>query len=83
MTDFEYAIHDGHIEIVKYTGTVSEVLIPSTIDGLPVTHIGDSAFSWCNNLTIVGRSETAAEWYANKEGIPFQKTDQACQLPPS
>ncbi|MBQ4143776.1 MAG: leucine-rich repeat domain-containing protein [Thermoguttaceae bacterium] len=48
-----------------------------------VMHIGDYAFNWCHNLTIVGRSETAAEWYANKEGIPFQKTDQACQLPPS
>ncbi|MBO5437240.1 MAG: leucine-rich repeat protein, partial [Thermoguttaceae bacterium] len=53
MTDFQYTRHNDHIEITKYIGCRSDVTIPSTIDGLPVTSIGDSAFTDSENLTSV------------------------------
>jgi len=42
--DFTYTINNGTITITKYTGAGGEVIIPSTINGLPVTSIGQSAF---------------------------------------
>jgi hypothetical protein len=43
----------GTITIIRYTGTDSAVDIPGTIDGLPVTSIGNGAFSNCASLTSV------------------------------
>ena len=44
--DFEYSvIRDGTISIDKYIGNAAEVVIPDTIDGIPVTLIEISAFS--------------------------------------
>ncbi|MEE0858725.1 MAG: leucine-rich repeat protein, partial [Acutalibacteraceae bacterium] len=37
--DYTYHISDGTVEIVEYTGTAENVIIPSTIDGLKVTQI--------------------------------------------
>jgi predicted small secreted protein len=42
--DFETGIADGQVTITRYVGTTMDVRIPSKIDGLPVTVIGDSAF---------------------------------------
>ncbi|MBQ4143796.1 MAG: leucine-rich repeat protein, partial [Thermoguttaceae bacterium] len=53
MTDFKYTAHYDHIEITKYTGSASSVTIPSSIDGLPVTSIGNEAFWCCKSLTSV------------------------------
>ena len=42
---------DG-VEIVRYIGRVSEVIIPETIDGMTVTMIGTSAFSYLRLTSV-------------------------------
>ena len=50
----EYEIVDGEVTITKCDETsFGEVVIPETIDGYPVTSIGDSAFSGCSSLTSI------------------------------
>ena len=44
--DTEYAVSD-------YTGSSTEVIIPSTYNGKTVTSIGYEAFSWCYSLTSI------------------------------
>lgn len=43
-TDFEYAFVDDHIVINRYIGSDESVVIPSEIDGKPVTKIGMTSF---------------------------------------
>src|SRR5438874_1417887 len=51
--DYTYTSNNSTITITKYTGPGGDVIIPSTIDGLPVTRIGDSAFSSSASLTAI------------------------------
>lgn len=51
--DFAYTAADGQITITHYTGTSGAVVIPATLEGLPVTKIADSAFYGIYNLTSV------------------------------
>ena len=55
--DFEYEIQGSGVSrtvaITKYKGTAARVVIPDRINGLPVTTIGEEAFSWCDSLTSV------------------------------
>jgi hypothetical protein len=51
--DYTYTTTNGTVTITKYTGSDGSVTIPGTIDGLPVTSIGASAFSSCTGLTNV------------------------------
>ena len=45
--DYQYAIlDDGSIEITRYSGDSTELIIPDTIDGKSVTTIGDGAFAY-------------------------------------
>ena len=48
-----YTTNNGTITITGYTGPGGAVTIPSTINGLPVTSIGNYAFSNCTSLTSV------------------------------
>lgn len=50
---FKYTNYHSTIIITGYTGSGGAVIIPSTIIGLPVTRIEDSAFSGCTSLTSV------------------------------
>jgi len=51
---FEYIeLGDGTIEISKYIGTETEVIIPSSIDGKVITTIGYMAFRNCSNITDI------------------------------
>ena len=61
-TEYEYAVckdEEGneYITLVRYIGSSTEVIIPEFIEhkgeNIPVTTIGDYAFSDCNNLTSV------------------------------
>ena len=63
---FTYITTNGTITITGYTGTNDDVIIPSTIDGLPVTSIGDNAFFNCRSLTSVtiGNGVTSIGWGA-------------------
>jgi hypothetical protein len=46
-----YVTNNGTVTITKYTGPGGTVIIPGTIDGLPVTRIQPSAFADCPSLT--------------------------------
>ena len=43
----------GGVTITGYTGRASALVIPATIEGLPVTTIGEGAFSLCTGLRSV------------------------------
>ena len=50
---YTYTTTDGTVTINGYTGSGGAVSLPSTMDGLPVTRIGDMAFLNCATLTSV------------------------------
>lgn len=43
-TDFEYVIEDGQTKITKYVGNDQYIVIPDSIEGVPVTEISYYAF---------------------------------------
>lgn len=51
--DFEYEIINGEAVITKYSGSDTELTIPSEIEGYKVTAIAGYAFNGCNNLESV------------------------------
>ncbi len=52
--DYKYIIlADGTIEIMDYSGSDTEVVIPSEINKHKVVSIGDKAFNDCENLTTI------------------------------
>lgn len=52
-TPYLYIIRNGVVIITRYTGFGGNVMIPSTIEGLPVRVIGTNAFFECLNVTGV------------------------------
>jgi hypothetical protein len=64
-SEYLYTTTDGTITITGYTGPGGDVTIPDTINGLPVTGVGDSAFSGCASLTgvtIPGSVTSIGNW---------------------
>ncbi len=58
-SDLHYVVtEDGNAQITYYTGSLSELVIPSEIDGYTVTSIADYAFYDCTVLTSVVLPET-------------------------
>jgi len=53
QAQFTCVTNNGTITITGYTGPAGDVIIPETIDGLPVTRIGDNAFEGRTDLTSV------------------------------
>jgi len=53
QAQFEYSVDNGAVTITKYAGPGGDVLIPDTIDGRPVTRIGDWAFASCSSITSI------------------------------
>jgi len=55
QAQFDYTTNNGAITIIRYSGTspYSEVTIPSTTNGFPVTSIGDFAFASITNVISV------------------------------
>ena len=53
QAQFNYTTNNGTITITGYTGPGGAVAIPATINGLPVTRIGDYAFYNKSSLTSV------------------------------
>ena len=51
--DFLCLTNGGSITITGYLGPGGDVTIPDTMDGLPVTSVGDLAFYKCSSLTSV------------------------------
>lgn len=52
-SDFAYTADGGEVTITDYIGTSEHVLIPDTIDGLPVTALGHRAFYEKTVTTVV------------------------------
>lgn len=52
-SDFAYTADGGEVTITEYIGTSEHVLIPDTIDGLPVTALGHRAFYEKHVMTVV------------------------------
>jgi hypothetical protein len=53
QSQFSYTINNGTITITGFSGPAGSLIIPSTINGLPVTSIGVGAFRQCYSLTSV------------------------------
>ena len=53
QAQYQYTTNNNTITITGYTGSGGAVSIPNTINGLPVTSIGASAFDNCTSLTSV------------------------------
>ncbi len=58
--DFEYSQEsdNGPVTITGYNGTDTDVVIPSTISGCPVTAIGNYAFEDCSSITGITISDS-------------------------
>ena len=63
--DYQYINGDAEVEITGYHGTDGHVNIPSTIDGKPVTSIGDYSFSYQNGINKVTVPSTVASIGSN------------------
>jgi hypothetical protein len=53
QAQLNYTTNNGTITITGYTGRGGALILPSTINGLPVTSIGVNAFYDCTSLTSV------------------------------
>ena len=49
----EYSVFNGEVTITGYRGRSTVIIIPDTIDGIPVTAVGDNAFSSLSELSSV------------------------------
>ncbi len=62
---FAHTVRNGKVIICKYTGSGGAVNIPGTIDGFPVTCIGDRTFEFNRSITSVsipGGVTTIDDW---------------------
>jgi BspA type Leucine rich repeat region (6 copies) len=60
QAQFDYAVVNGKITITGYTGPGGSVIIPDTINNLPVTSIGSVAFYAISNVMSVTISSNVA-----------------------
>ncbi len=63
---FHYTVKDGKATVTKYEGTATLVEIPATLDGYPVTAIGERAFEGNTHLAavIVPDGVITVDWFA-------------------
>ena len=65
LAQFEYMTNNGTITITRYTGASGSVVVPDTINGLPVTQIGHYAFQFhfgLTNVTLPGSVTSIEDW---------------------
>ncbi len=55
---FDYSNHGDYIEITGCDSSVTELVIPCEIDGVPVTTIGAYAFASCSGITYISLPST-------------------------
>ena len=67
---FQYRAYDGYAEIYSYTGDSDNVTTPAEINGLPVTRIGISAFSYGKAKHI-----TVSEGVSEIDAFAFSSPD--------
>ncbi len=56
-SSFQYSLSGGEAVITKYTGTETQVEVPSTLGGCPVTEIGSTAFRGCKTMETLSLPE--------------------------
>ena len=62
---FRYAVRDGSVTILAYTGSSLHVAIPSHVGELPVTRIGENAFRASAVKTVaIPDTVTEIDWFA-------------------
>lgn len=59
--DFDYSKDDEGITICAYKGNDNEVVVPDTIENIPVTKIKGSAFERNNNITSIKLPDSITE----------------------
>jgi hypothetical protein len=57
QAQFTFTTNSGAITITRYAGSGGAVTIPGTTNGLPVTSIGNFAFTDCYSVTSVTISD--------------------------
>lgn len=64
--DYTYELNNGSLTITSYCGSEKKVIIPASIDGYPVTAIGDHAFEKNASITSVTLPHgiTSIGWFA-------------------
>ncbi len=81
---FQYTVINDNAVVVNYIGNGEDVSIPATLDGYPVTAIGERAFHKCTGLTSVvipdrvtsiGKSAFAGCENLKKINIPANVTE--------
>jgi hypothetical protein len=50
---YTYSIANNEVTITGYNGDGGDIIIPDTVEGFPVTSIGESAFQFCHSLASV------------------------------
>lgn len=67
--DWSYALIDNELSITGYTGESNRVVIPTRVDGKPVTRIGEKAFCGRNDLIdiVIPSGITTIEDFAFSE----------------
>lgn len=55
---FYYHVHDGYMSISGYLGRETEVVVPSSIAGKPVSEIEDHAFDGCGTIKSITVPDT-------------------------
>ena len=67
-SEFLYTVADGGATITGYTGTDSDLILPSQIDGYAVVAIADNAFTGLElNTVVISNTVTKIGWFAFKD----------------
>lgn len=59
--DFMYSIINNEAVITNYTGTDANIVVPSQIEGYPVTQIANKAFKDCTSIASVNIPSTVTD----------------------
>ena len=74
ISDFEYDIKNNKVRILKYTGSDPIVVIPSRINGIPVTCIGPAFYgNYTVRSVLLPKSVTEIEANAFRNAVCLQK----------
>ena len=46
-----FAVYSDHAAVTGYDKSVTDIVIPDTVEGVPVTEIGRNAFMYCSDIT--------------------------------